>query len=292
MLVKSLELRRQLDNLNAARSVRRGLRLYDVKVRPSAVYGSCVWATRLHMVSPTSAVIHNELEKRHVAFLRSWCHLRGSKPSVYGEPGRLPLHYFRWRDIVRFANRVLQLPDDSLWKEMMQDSHQSHQGGRKCWAGDLAKFLQNLGMSLRPNRQLFMGEGLVLEALCQQYACVYGGLTSRPRQAADKVKMATYLTWVDLGAWLRRPTYLCYDFPALATCTYLCFRLGLHGMQIELGRWQNWHRCERLCRRCAMNSVDDEWNMVFNCPAFECLRSARRHLFSRRVMDNMPASMK
>ena len=50
------------------------VRMYDVKVRPSATYGSCVWATRFHMVlmvQPDSSVCRNELEKRHLDFIRS-----------------------------------------------------------------------------------------------------------------------------------------------------------------------------------------------------------------------------
>ena len=57
LMFKALELRRELDHLDAARSVRLGLRLYDVKVRPSATYGSCVWATRFHMVGTASMVV-------------------------------------------------------------------------------------------------------------------------------------------------------------------------------------------------------------------------------------------
>lgn len=55
--VQTVMLRRQLGHLDAARSIWLGLRLYDVKVRPSAVYGSCVWATRFHMVEPQSLVV-------------------------------------------------------------------------------------------------------------------------------------------------------------------------------------------------------------------------------------------
>ena len=41
---KTFDMRRTLDHLGAARSVRLSLRLYDVQVRQTATYGSCVWA--------------------------------------------------------------------------------------------------------------------------------------------------------------------------------------------------------------------------------------------------------
>ena len=295
VLVKSLELRRELDSLDAARSVRLGLRLYDVKVRPAATYGSCVWATRFHMVSPTSAVVHNDLEKRHLTFIRSWCHLRGSEPTwlVYRELGRLPLHYFWWRDIMRFANRLAQLPEGSIWREMLHDSCASYSEGRKCWVGDLGRFLQNVGMSLEPGNQPFVDENRALDALCRAYDTVWEGLCPRPRQAQDRAKLATYFAWFDSGSWLRRPSYLYFDFPAPATCTYLRFRLGSHNLQLELGRWQNRRpRSDRVCERCNMHAVDDEWHLIFECPAFEGLRAARRHLYSSRVAYDMAAFMR
>ena len=295
LLFKSLELRRELDHLDAARSVRLGLRLYDVKVRPSATYGSCVWATRFHMVGPSSVVVRNTLEKQQLAFIRSWCHLRGSEPTwlIYRELGRMPLHYFWWRDVVRFANRVMHLPNNSIWKEMLMDSLQSCREGRKCWAGDLDKFLQNVGSTMHCDSGPMLDEPAVLASLCRAYDTVWDGLCRQPRQAPDRAKLATYFAWFDSGSWLRPPKYLYFDFPAPATCTYLRFRLGSHNLQVELGRWQNCRpRCDRLCQRCAMHEVDDEWHMVFDCPAFESLRAARRQLFSGRVAYDMVAFMR
>ena len=71
------QLRQQLDHLGCARSVRIDLRLYDMKVWPLATYGLCVWATRFCVVSPVFVVVSIAMEKQHLAWLRSWCHLRG-----------------------------------------------------------------------------------------------------------------------------------------------------------------------------------------------------------------------
>ena len=70
------------------------------------------------------------MERRHLDFIRSWCHLRGSEPNwlLYRELGRLPFHYYWWRDIIRFANRVACLADGSLWKDMLRDSEQTSLG--------------------------------------------------------------------------------------------------------------------------------------------------------------------
>ena len=286
VLVQTIMMRRELDNLGAARSVRLGLRMYDVKVRPSATYGSCVWATRYHMVQHDSVVISNELEKRHLDFIRSWCHLRGSEPRwlIYRELGRLPLHYFWWRDIVRFANRLACLPAGNLWREMLSDSQSSSQEGRNCWAGQVQKFLHNAAYQLSQNCHDFIDEAGALKALRTAYDKVWDGLCRLPRQAADRARLASYFAWFDSGDWLRRPKYLFFDFSASVTCTYMRFRLSTHNLQVEVGRWQNRRpRCQRLCERCAMHVVDDERHLVFECPAFESIRAAKRELFTAEV---------
>ena len=297
VLVQTLMLRRQLDHLDAAKSVHLGLRLYDVKVRPSATYGACVWATRFHMVRPGSVVVTNELEKRHLAFIRCWCRLRGSEPNwlVYRELGRLPMHYYWWRDIVRFANRVSQLSDGCIWKEMLLDSRQRAREGGSCWFGDIQKFVQNVGCSLdvQDGGHALLHEQALMAGLCKSYDAVWDNLCPYPRQALERAKLATYFAWFDSGAWLRRPRYFHFPFPARDICTYLRFRLGSHDLQVELGRYQQRRpRGERVCERCSMHVVDDEWHMMFDCSAFAHLRSGRPHLFRGSVIGDMVAFMR
>ena len=82
-------------------TVRLGLMMYDVKLRPLAI--------GLHRAEPDSPVVHNDLEKLHLGFVRDWCRLQGSEPNwlIHRELGRLPLHYSWWWDVVQFANRVI-----------------------------------------------------------------------------------------------------------------------------------------------------------------------------------------
>ena len=41
-----------------------------------------------------------------------------------------------------------------------------------------------------------------------------------------------------------------------------------------------------------MGEVDDEYHMIFDCPAFEGLRAANRHLFSGQIAYDMAAFMR
>ena len=141
-----------------------------------------------------------------------------------------------------------------------------------------------LGIGVYFDQQVDKAE--VLRALCASYDKVWDGLCRLPllpRQAPDKAKLAAYFAWCDFSAWLRRPTYLVFDFSAAATCMFLRFRLGSHDLAVEIGRWQDRRpRCQRLCWRCSVRVFDDEQHSVFECPAF-LIRDMSGSICSLRV---------
>ena len=292
LFVKTLAMRRALDQLGAARSLSLGFRLYDVQVRPAALYGSCVWGTNYRCCNPYSSHVFNEAEKRHLAFIRSWCHLRGQEPKwlMYRHLGRLPLHYYWWRDIVRFLNALHCLPATSIWRRMMIDSEVSAQNvtGKNCWGGQLCTFLRNVGYRglTTPNQRV--DEKIVLECLLRKYDAVWQDLELGPRMPGGKTRFATYYRWLDSGFWLRRPKYLLADHPAPAACTYMRFMLGTHRLGVNQGRWQQ-DQADRICRRCAMHCIDDEKHLVYECPQMQFIRDAWPELFVRRADFSMKA---
>ena len=114
--------------------------------------------------------------------------------------------------------------------------------------------------------------------------CVWEGLGLLPREAEQNVRLTTYHRWFGKDSWGRRPSYLYFKTSAQRCSTFMRFKLGSHDLGIELGRWKHRvPRFERVCRRCDMHELDDERHMIFDCPVFEHLRRAHRHLFGRDV---------
>ena len=283
-------MRRQLHALHCARSVRLGIRLYDVHVRPIATYASCVWAVSFSDAAPQRKVVTNALERLHIDFIRGWCHLRGSEPIwiLYRELGRLPLHYYWWRDILSFLNRVVALPQASIWSQMMHDNFAAAAGGARNWAMNVQRMMRGLGHVCDTPDVIDLQ--LVLQGLRSKYDDVWRQLHPFPRQCNSLVRMTTYYRWMDRGDWLQKPVFLYKDYSASKTCAYLRFRLGTHDLGIELGRWLDVKpRHLRICSRCDQQKVDDERHLVFECTAFEHLRAARRHLFTAAIGEDMRA---
>jgi hypothetical protein len=296
LFIKTLSLRRALDRLGAARSLSLGFRLYDVQVRPSAVYGSCVWGTRFCNAAPMSAHVLNEAEHRHLCFIKSWCHLRGHEPKwlIYRHLGRLPLHYFWWRDIVRFVNALHCLPAASIWRKMMLDSESSARLGigKNFWAGQIVRFLTSVGYRGVTTPQQRVDEKLVMACVLRQYDTVWQNLAEDPRQSVGRTRFVTYHRWLDTGTWLSRPKYLLSDHPAPATCAFMRFMLGSHRLGVNEGRWQEGGyqpHADRICRRCAMHCVDDERHLVFECPQLQYIRDMWPQLFLQQAGHDMQA---
>ena len=294
LLLKTLMLRRVLSRLGAAKSLSLGFRLYDVQARPAALYGSCVWSTRFCNASPDSCHVLNAVERCHLDFIRQWCGLRGHEPNwlIYRHLGRLPFHYFWWRDVIRFVNALHCLPIDSIWRKMMLDSELSAQQGVRCWAADIFRFLRDVNYRGITTPEQRVDEKLVLAALCRRYDAVRLGLGADPRQVVERARFATYFAWLDSGSWLARPKYLLADFSASSTSAYMRFMLGSHSLQVNEGRWEGGvyvPHADRICRRCAMHAPDDERHLVFECPCLEYIRAQWPELFSARVGSNMKA---
>eukprot|EP00884_Botryococcus_braunii_P001323 jgi/Botrbrau1/11191/Bobra.0214s0016.1 len=65
--------------------------------------------------------------------------------------------------------------------------------------------------------------------------------------------------------------------------TLLQFRLGCHDLPIDTGRRQVIPRDDRICPRCSLGILGDEFHFLFICPLLEHNRSQFRHLFHPRV---------
>ena len=51
-----------------------------------------------------------------------------------------------------------------------------------------------------------------------------------------------------------------------------CMRLSAHSLEIEVGRYSNVPRENRLCRYCNLNIVESEYHFLLTCPKYYDLR--------------------
>lgn len=285
-------MQRGLASLQAAKNVALAVRMYDVCVRTVQTYGAAVWATQYHQCSPQH-VVNNAMEASHLQFLRRWCRLRKNVPfwAIFAELGRLPLHYFWWREVIRFWNSVVARSEDDLWRDMLCENVAGPAwAGQPAsrWAGQIHAFLLDVQYSTGPLAIQRIDEQRALACLCTRYSSVWDGLGPFPRVApSERISLATYFCWFYRGDWLDRPGYLFLRLSHKHTYLMIRFKLGCHPLGIVTGRFHRVRRLQRVCSRCDTGALDDERHMVFECPSFEHLRSQYRQLFGQEVAFDM-----
>ena len=221
--------------------------------------------------------------------MRRWCRLRANVAvwAIYAELGRLPLHYFWWREIIRFWNSIVDLPEDSIWRDIMLDNLADQDSRRQNWSGQVKAFLSGIGCSSGPLGLERISGDEVLQCLLRRYDCVWGALGRFPRVVTSQVSLTTYYRWMRCGEWLDRPGYLSLRLGHRQTYTFVRFKLGCHRLAIVTGRWHGVPRADRLCLRCDVGALDDERHLVFECSAFEDLRRTHSQLFGPGVAFDM-----
>ena len=112
-----------LASLQATRKVALAFRMHDVCVRTVQTYGSGVWATACALTP--ERVVRNEMESDHLQFMHRGCRLRQNVLvwAMYAELGRLPLHYYWWREVVRLWKSTVALPEGSIWRDILRDNN-------------------------------------------------------------------------------------------------------------------------------------------------------------------------
>lgn len=199
------------------------------------------------------------------------------------------LHYFWWREIIRFWNSIVELPAGSIWRDIMLDNLADQDSRCKNWSGQVKAFLSGIGYSSGALQLESISSDEVLQHLLRQYDGVWAELGRFPRVVTSQVSLTTYYRWMRSpdGEWLDRPGYLFLRLGHRQMYTFIRFKLGCHHLAIVTGRWHGVPRADRLCRRCDAGALDDERHLVFECLAFEDLRRTHSQLFGPEVAFDM-----
>ena len=59
--------------------------------------------------------------------------------------------------------------------------------------------------------------------------------------------------------------------------------MSAHNFKIELGRYNNIERSERICTLCDAKEIEDEYHFILQCPRYSNLRNAHiKQCYNRR----------
>jgi hypothetical protein len=279
---------RQYGRLRCAPALGLFLDLFSACVTPSACYGSEVWS--FISVTPAQAAFRKTLRASQVQMLRQLAGVRTcvSTAILFRELDTPPLDHIWWSRAVQFWESVRRLPPDNIYYQVLQDNcRDAIARGVRNWANNFLTGLRRIGYprTIRCDTLISVDPPTVQSLLADQSNTVWQGLSISPRTCPSRgAQLCTYLRWFARPSLLPpRVSALRLPIGVRRLRIFLRFRMGCHGLPVDVGRRTGVPRTQRVCPWCPLQEVGDERHLVFTCPALEHIRLRYRHLFTSRT---------
>ena len=189
----------------------------------------------------------------------------------------------RWLQCcIRFWNRILSLPVDDLYRDVLSDSVLN-----VGLARGLQERMCDIGLPLslqQPHLPRINEESVAAQLRHRQQDSLEASLGVDPRTCrSEGAAICTYWRWFrradgQPGHRLRAGVFG-HASTSKRAHELLRFRLGCHTLPSVTGRRAGIPRSERICLLC-MHGVGDEKHLVFECSALNGIRLRFPHLFT------------
>ena len=234
--------------------------LFEKMVIPILLYGSEIWGYE------TLAL----LEKLHIKAIKFMLHLHRSTKTamVYGESGRYPLSLFVKSRMVGFwADIVLNV--HKLSNHVYFLMRELHDNGTYIspWLLTIKNTLVDAGLECVWNSNRFSSKDSLLRIIKSQQALQYREQWRNELENSSKCLL--YKNFKHEIALERNIVSL----PEPYAFVLLKFRCSNHKLPIEQGRKYGIERENRICQKCNMNSIGDEFHLIFECPSAQVERN-------------------
>lgn len=251
--------------------------LFDTLVLPILSYACEVWAT--------DPDVGQACETLHRQFLRQLLGVRKTVTNEIplAECGRFPLQIHFWQQVLRYHNRATTLPPTRLVNLALIDGLVEDNGqwfdtyDSSTWRADLDTFLQV--QPGKPESLQTLEVASIVEFQQQLFSLSY-------RINTGYSSLTFYST---INPSHQYAEYLsamkCYPNRRLLSN----FRCGCHRLRVDTGRFGKnstaLTREQRFCEVCGSLRVEDEHHFLFDCPAYDEVRSRHAELYQLPSAD-------
>ena len=230
-------------------------------------YGSEIWGTS----------VHDDVENVLVQYCRMQLGVNTNAPgpAVLGECGSHGVYVYCYVKCVKYWLKLTSLPDGNITKSCYTMLLKHCKLGRKNWASEIKHLLYRYGFGYVWENQGNIYHDQFLEEFKMRVVDCH-----RQNWSENMSNMSKLRTFSLFKSSLSVETYLLLDIPHRFRKALSKFRIGIHDLEIEIGRRSNVPPKDRLCKLClSINEqhVEDEYHVICSCSFYADLR--RTYLF-------------
>ena len=241
--------------------------MYNACVAPIMDYGSAVWGYGAHTKLD---VLQNRAIRYYLGV-----HEYAANLAINGDMGWTPCRIRRKVEMLRLWNRLVCMEDGRLTKHVFQ-WEKPLASRRQNWAYEIREIFRELDRI-----ELFINNDCV--SLTEAWATLFHNHCNRwKRELELKPKLRTYTVCKQV---YQVEPYVTMHMARAYRAALAKLRCGILPLEIEVGRYHNIPEDQRLCKLCDMQSVENEYHFLFDCPAYE----DHRTVFYNEVMESQPA---
>ncbi|CAB3993421.1 Hypothetical predicted protein [Paramuricea clavata] len=257
------------------------IKIFDSIITPILLYNSEVWGT--YVKNDFNNWDKSPIEKVHLKFCKIYLAIsrKASNIASRAELGKLPLIINVFKRVFKYITHLNSLPQTTIAKQAFLISKDLHSKQKMSFYGNAMDTIKNLNL----NEEILNLEAVTTEhiktitkTLEEKY------LTFWKHKLENSSKLTFYSTFkTDHNL----ENYLVFiKDPHKRRCLSR-LRVSNHDLQIEIGRYQNIPREERLCKICNSGEVENETHLLLSCKAYEQSRANLRSSLENASSDEI-----
>jgi hypothetical protein len=228
-------------------------KMYEACVTPVLDYGSGVWGK--------AKVTHSDLIQNKACRYFLGVHKFTPIPALQAEMGWFPPKYRKYLNMLRLWNRLIDMPNDRLTKQMF---HYDYGINQSNWCADVKGIFYLLGTPEIYENKDKCNLDLCIDKMYELFERDY-------RQNVEKKpKLRTFKTFKQDC----KPTdYVKCCMNRQDRSMLARFRCGILQLKIETGRFNQTKLEDRLCEFCHLNEIETEFHFLCICNKYTDLRN-------------------
>lgn len=252
------------------------LHVFDHTVKPVLLYGSEIWG----VFNPNKVKNEQSFYKFCNDFLMEKVNIKASKfilglgrkcttAAVMGDLGRFPIVFTVIINIIKYWKRLVN-SDNILLKHALEVSQDIHDMNHVSWISCVHSILKFLDLSPNfiLNKKINVKKMLLSKLIAKYKSSWETNLFNDIRKdSSQKNKLRTYRLFKNKFGYEK---YLNLENFKIRN-TLSKFRVGMHHLEIETGRYYNIKVEDRICKLCCQET-EDEIHFLLSCEKLSHIR--------------------